>query len=169
KCTQCHGQMRVRQKGIVTVKIPGGVENGSTIRINGKGEAGIMGGNHGDLYLHLSIASHPRFQRQGNTIYSTITIHVLQAILGDEIQVETVHGKVKLKMPTGTQHGQIFKIKDHGVRSIRGQNQGDHQVKIQINIPGKVSRKEKELYHQLAKEAGLDIHGDEGLLSKIIK
>ncbi|KKT75556.1 MAG: Chaperone protein DnaJ [Candidatus Peregrinibacteria bacterium GW2011_GWA2_44_7] len=167
KCSQCHGQMRTRQKSTLRVKIPAGIENGATIRLRDKGEAGIMGGHHGDLYLHIQIAPHPQFQRQNYDVYSAESIHLLQSVLGDEIQIKTVHGPVKLSVPAGTQSDQVFKIKGHGIPHMKGQNKGDHYVKIRIDIPKKLSRKEKELYQQLVQESGLTLKGEGGLFSKL--
>lgn len=167
KCQDCHGQTRTRQKTALTVKIPAGIENGSTIRLKGKGEAGHQGGEHGDLYLHLQVSPHPRFKRQGYDIHSMHSIHVLQGILGDTISVDTLYGPVKLKIPTGTQPEQTFKIKDHGVPHMRGPDKkGDHYVKVQVDLPKKPTRREKELYTELAKEAGLSMEDDGGLFSR---
>lgn len=167
KCAQCHGQMRIRQKSRVTVKIPAGIENGATIRLRSKGEAGLMGGQPGDLYLHIQVAPHAQFQRQGYDVYSTQKIHLLQAVLGDEIEVATVHGKVKLKIPAGTQNDHLFKIRDYGIPLMKNQSKGDHYVKIHVEIPKKLSKKEKDFYAQLAQESGLDIKGEEGFLSRL--
>lgn len=166
KCIECHGQMRTRQKTTVTVKIPAGIESGATIRLREKGEAGLNGGRYGDLYLHIQVAPHRQFQRQGYDIHSAHTIHLLQAVLGDEIEVETVHGKVTLKIPAGTDHGQTFKIKERGVPHMKGTSKGDHLCIIHIEIPKKLSRNEKELYAQLVEEAGLKINPDGGWLGK---
>lgn len=167
KCTQCHGQMRTRQQSKVTVKIPAGIENGATIRLKGKGEAGVHGGDYGDLYLHMQVSPHPHFRRQGYDIHSTHSVHALQAILGDVVTVDTLHGTVKLKIPAGTQADQTFKIAHKGVPHIRGNDTGDHYVKLQVNVPKKLSRREKELYGELAKEAGLSLEEGGGLLSKL--
>jgi len=167
KCVKCHGKMRTRQKARITVKIPKGIENGSTIRLKNKGEAGVLGGQHGDLYLHIQVAPHIQFERHGYDVHSVETIHLLQAVLGDTIKIKTVHGEVKLKIPSGSQSGQTFKIKTHGVPHVRGEGKGDHYVKIEIKIPQKLARKEKDLYAQLAQQAGLDIQDSGGLLSKL--
>ncbi len=154
KCAKCHGQMRTRQKSRVTVKIPSGIENGATIRLQGKGEAGTHHGKYGDLYLHIQVKPHPKFERHGYDVYSIEKIHLVQAVLGDTISIETVHGKVDLKIPTGTQSEQTFKVKGHGVPHVRGTGKGDHYVKIEVEIPKKLSRREKELYKELQKESG---------------
>jgi molecular chaperone DnaJ len=167
KCKKCHGQMRTRQKSRVTVKIPAGIENGATIRLQGKGEAGVRGGQYGDLYLHIQITPHAKFERHGYDVYSNQLLHLLQGVLGDETEVETLHGKVKFKIPAGTQSGQQFKIKGKGIPHMRGSGHGDHFIKVQVDIPKKLSKKEKELYAGLVKESGLDIKGEGGFLSKL--
>lgn len=162
RCAKCHGQKRTRQKSLVTVKIPAGIENGATIRLKDKGEAGVNGGQYGDLYLHIQVRSHARFERRGYDVHSTQTIHLLQAVLGAELSVETIHGAVTLKIPAGTQSGQMFKVKGKGIPHMRGAGQGDHLVKVEVETPTKMSRREKELYMELMKEAGLDSSAGEG-------
>ena len=168
KCKTCHGQMRTRQKSRVTVKIPAGIENGATLRLQSKGEAGTHGGHYGDLYLHIQIRSHASFERHGYDVHSKQTLHLLQGVLGDELEVDTLHGKVKLKIPAGTQGGQIFKIKGKGIPHMRGSAHGDHLVKVQVEIPQKLTKREKELYADLVKESGLTIKGEGGFLEKLI-
>lgn len=157
KCSVCHGTTRVRKKSRVKVRIPGGVDNGSTIRLSGKGEAGVKGGPYGDLYIHLIVETSKKFVRHGSDIHTEEKIHLLHAVLGNEVEVETLDGKSTIKVPAGTEDGKVFKIKDKGVPSIRGGARGDHLVKIKIIIPSKLSKKEKELYTELAKETKIDI------------
>jgi molecular chaperone DnaJ len=168
-CTTCHGTMRTRQRQNLTVKIPAGVENGATIRLKGKGEAGIRGGGYGDLYLHIRVTPHKSFLRKGYDIHSEIELHVLQAILGDKINVETLHGPISLKIPSGTQNGHTFKLKQKGVQHMRGSGQGDHYVTVKVMIPTKLSKEEKVLYDQLTTASGLDLDPDQGLFSKFKK
>lgn len=156
-CTSCHGTSRVRKKERVHVKIPAGVDNGSTIRLSGKGESGIKGGPDGDLYLHLLVQASKKFVRSGMDIHSEVNLHVLQAIMGDEIDVDTLYGSVKIKIAPGTEDGRVFKISDKGVTKIGDTIKGDHLVKVHIEIPKKLSKKEKELYEELAGEAKLDL------------
>lgn len=163
QCSECDGAMRVRTKERVKVKIPAGVDNGSTVRLSGKGEAGLFGGPHGDLYIQLEVKPHEKFVRSGADIHGEKKIHLVQAVLGDEIEVETVHGKERIKIPAGTVDGKVFKIKGQGAPKLGSSGQGDHMVKIRIEVPDKLSKKEKELYGELAKEAGLDIKKSGGL------
>ncbi len=169
KCTLCQGSTRIRRNEKVRVKIPAGVDTGSTIRVTGKGEAGMYGGPSGDLYVHIRVAPSRKFMRNEYDIHTTLNIHLIQAILGDEVDVETIHGAIKLKIPAGTQSGKVFKLKEYGIQKLKSDEKGDHYVKINVEIPSKLSRKEKELYAQLAQEAGLHPKGGkEGLFSKII-
>ena len=169
KCTLCHGTTRIRKNEKVRVKIPAGVDSGSTIRVSGKGEAGIYGGISGDLYVHLKVSPSKKFVRNQYDIHTTVNIHLIQAVLGDEVDVETVQGEVMLKIPPGTLSGKVFKLKGYGIQKLKSEEKGDHYVKIIVEIPNKLSRREKELYAQLAQEAGLHPKGGkEGLFSKII-
>jgi molecular chaperone DnaJ len=167
KCSQCHGTTRVRKSERVKVKIPSGVDNGSTIRLNGKGEAGLYGGSAGDLFIHIQVEASREFTRRGFDIYSEREIHLLQAVLGDEIEIPTLTGKVILKIPAGTQSGKIFRLKSYGVKKIKEEGKGDHYVKIVVKIPDKLKRREKEIYQELANEAGLKLKIDEGFLKNL--
>jgi len=158
KCSQCNGQTRVQKKGEVSVKIPKGIENGTSIRLKEKGSAGALGGTYGDLFIHVRVMEHPKFSREGMTIYSAESIHLLQAVLGAKIQVDTVHGKTELKIPAGTQNGSEFVLKEKGAPSIRNEKLGDHKIMIRVEIPKKLSRKEKELYEQLANEGKINVN-----------
>lgn len=165
KCTTCHGKGRVRKKERVKVKIPAGIDDGSTIRLSGKGEAGVRGGSHGDLYVHIQVQDHKDFERRGYDIYSEVHIHMVQAVLGDEVEVETVNGVKVLKVPAGTQSGKEFKLSGEGVNRLKSSGTGDHIVKIIVDIPDKVSKKEKEHYRALAEAAGLDVKEKKGWFS----
>lgn len=168
KCSVCHGTTRVRRKEAVKVKIPAGISNESTIRLSGKGEAGTNKGPHGDLYLHILVDPDKNFVRSGHDIHTEQEIHMLQGVLGDGIDVKTIYGKIKLKIPSGTQSGKVFKLKDYGMPKINSSQKGDHYLKIIVVTPHKLSKKEKELYAMLAKEAKLNFKsGDkDGFLSK---
>ena len=156
KCAVCHGTTRSRTKERVKVRIPAGVDNGSTIRLNGKGEGGVKGGPAGDLYINLAVEASKRFVRYGADIHSTLVIPVVQAILGAEVEVDTIHGKSKIKIPPGTEDGRVFKISEKGAANVGSQNMGNHLVKVKLQIPEKLSKKERELYEQLAEESGVD-------------
>lgn len=157
KCSVCHGSTRIRAKEHVKVKIPAGVDNGSTIRVSGKGEAGIKGGSSGDLYINLNVEASKRFVRSGTDIHSEIEIPLVQAVLGGEMEVETLDGKETIRIPAGTQDGKVFKLSERGVTTIGTASRGNHLIKVSIKIPDKLSKREKELYLELAKEGGIDV------------
>lgn len=157
KCSACRGATRVRAKERVKVKIPAGVDNGSTIRVTGKGEAGIKGGAIGDLYINLNVEASKKFVRSGTDIHSEIEIPLVQAVLGGETEIETLNGAEIIKIPAGTRDGKVFKLSDKGITAIGGASRGNHLIKVRIKIPEKLSKREKELYLELAKEAGVDV------------
>ncbi len=160
KCYSCHGTTRVRQKSKITVRIPVGIDNGSIIKVSGKGEAGVHGGGYGDLYLNISVLPHQKFFRDGYTIKSIEEIDLLQAVLGDNIKVETIHGKIDFKISAGIQGEDVFTLKGYGIKD------GDHLVKIRVKIPRKLSSKEKSLYMELAREKGFEFE-DSSILKRI--
>lgn len=168
-CSVCHGATRIKRDERVKVKIPAGVDNESTIRLSGKGEAGVLGGPNGDLYVHIRVAPSKKFVRNGYDIHSEVHIHLLQAILGDEIEVETLTDTVTLKIPAGTQSGKVFRLRDYGIEKLRGTGKGDQYVKVIVDIPTKISRKERELYIDLAKEAKISTKGKKGFLSSLLQ
>lgn len=149
KCSKCGGDGRVRQEEIVQVEIPAGIFSGQTISVRGKGEAGEQGAPAGDLYVNVHVHPHEKFKREEFDILSTEKISFSQAALGDKIEVETVDGKVKMKIPDGTQSGELFRIRDKGVPRLGGRGRGDHLVKIIVEIPKKLSREQKKLIEQL--------------------
>jgi len=154
KCKVCHGTTRVRVKDRVKVSIPAGVDNGTVIRMGGKGEAGVKGGGDGDLYVHIEIQNSELYQRRGVDIFTEHNIRLTQAVLGDTIKVSSLHGDVSLKIPAGTQSGTVFKLKEKGIHreagaSREGAKKGDQYVKVHAMIPAKISKKERELYEGL--------------------
>lgn len=157
KCTKCKGEGRLLKTSVIKIKIPAGIYDQAVIRLKEKGEAGIQGGPYGDLFVHISIEPSKEFERIKDDIYTTQHIHLLQSVLGDEIPIKTIHGEIKLKIPAGTESGKTFKIKDSGVPIVNTTNKGDHYVKIKVDIPTKLSKKEKALYEDLVKESKLNI------------
>ena len=113
--------------------------------------------------MHIQVAKHTKFQRKGADIFSTQEIHVTQAVLGDDIDIETIHGTVKMKVSQGTESGKIFKLKNYGGQKLKNATRGDHYVSIIIKIPGKVSKREMELYQQLANESGIKLADKKGV------
>ncbi|MFC1733422.1 molecular chaperone DnaJ [candidate division KSB1 bacterium] len=157
KCRECRGESRIIKDQKIKIKIPAGIHDRAAIRLSGKGEAGLKGGPGGDLFAHISISPSKEFERDNDDIKTTQNIHLLQAVLGDEIDIKTIHGNIKLKIPAGTKNGKVFKLKDYGVPRIGTGNKGDHYVKIMVEVPTKLSKKERELYDELVKEAKLNI------------
>ncbi len=157
KCHVCHGTGRERKTEKLKIKIPAGVENGAVIRPAGQGEASAKSGPAGDLFLQTLVEPSREFERRGADIFSTQKINFIEATLGNEIAIKTVHGNVKLKIPAGTQSHTNFKIKGRGAPKLSSSEKGDHIVKILVEIPKKISKKEKELFEKLASESGVKI------------
>ena len=147
-CTVCHGKGTQRSKRAITLKVPAGIDDGATIRLTGNGEA-LGGGQKGDLYVHIRVKAHKRFTREGDIILSEEHIGMVDAALGTEIDVETVDGTVRMKVPAGTQSGTDFKLSNHGVTQLRSDKRGPHIVSIIVDTPTKLSKKQKELLSQL--------------------
>lgn len=145
KCGKCSGTGVVQENSKLKVKIPAGIDDGETIRLSGQGEAGQKGAPSGDLYLKISVRGDNRFERQGYDIHSKAFISFTQAALGDKIDIETINGSVKLKIPVGTQSGTSFKLRGKGVQRLRGGGKGDHLVKVQVKTPTNLSKKQKDL------------------------
>ncbi len=154
KCSKCHGEGRLKEQVTIKVKIPAGVDNGQTIRVSGKGEAGEYGVPAGDLYLIVRVAPDKRFERNGYNIESEAEISFPEAALGTTVEVETIDGKVTLKVPAGTQSGKVFKLTERGVPHINGRQRGDHLVTVIVKTPTKLSSKQKKLLEEFASEKG---------------
>jgi len=149
-CGECHGSGVKDVEEEITIKIPAGAYDGMVLRFGGGGNVGRNGGVVGDLYVEIGVDSSPRFERRGNNIYSEIDISVYTAVLGDVVNVETIFEDVKLKIPKGTQPGTIFKLKGKGVPLFNSpKDRGDHYVRVNIEIPTKLSKQEKELWEEL--------------------
>lgn len=152
-CPACRGTGRTRSTSKVTINIPAGVDNGTVLRLSGKGNAGTHGNKSGDLYAHITVKPSQKFSRDGNNIKTSLSIHIAQAALGDEIQIETIHGKVILKVPAGTQSETILRLRGYGVQKINSSQKGDHLVTIFVEIPKKLTSEEKELFTKLGQIA----------------
>lgn len=154
KCPTCHGQGRVKKQKKIHIKIPAGIDDGQQIRVPGKGEAGANGGPSGDLYVVVQVKRHEFYQREGDHIFCEMPITYTQAALGDEIEVPTVHGKVKLKVPAGTQTGKTFRLKGKGAPNVRGYGHGDQHVKIRVITPTNLTERQKELLREFNELSG---------------
>lgn len=146
-CTVCHGKGTERRTVKVQLKVPAGIDDGATIRLREHGEA-VANGPKGDLYVHVRVKAHKRFTREGDLILSEEHIDMVQAALGTEIDVETVDGKVRMKVPAGTQSGTDFKLSGHGVPHVRSEARGAHIVTIVVDTPTKLTKQQKELLEQ---------------------
>lgn len=144
-CGSCHGQGRVEEHKTLSVKVPAGVDNGDRIRLSGEGEAGTQGGPAGDLYVVVSVREHQIFQRDGKHLYCEVPISFADAALGGELEVPTLDGRVKLKIPEGTQTGKLFRLRGKGVAPVRGGGAGDLMCKVMIETPVNLTRQQREL------------------------
>ena len=149
-CTTCHGQGRVQEDRTLSVHIPAGVDTGSRLRLNGEGEAGVGGGPSGDLYVVLGVRKHPLFEREGTEVICGVPLSMVQAALGAEIEVPTLDGPVKMKVPAGTQSGRLFRLRHRGVVSLNGGGRGDQLVEVHVETPGKLTARQKDLLRQFA-------------------
>ena len=144
-CSTCHGHGRVRDTKTISVKIPPGVDNGDRIRLTGEGEAGENGGPPGDLYVHVNVQEHPIFKRDGTDLYCDVPISYAMAVLGGELEVPTLEGRVKLKIPAETQTGKLFRLRGKGVKSVRASAKGDLLCRVMVETPVNLTRQQKEL------------------------
>lgn len=149
KCFKCQGQGRVKKNEKTKVTIPSGIEHGQILKLSGQGEAALYGGQPGDLFVNIHIKPHRDFQRRGNNLYYKLVINFTQAVLGDKIEIATLDGRVKLKIPTGTQPGDLIKLNGQGMPYLYGRRRGDLIVEIQLQVPKKLSRKQKRIIEQL--------------------
>ena len=157
-CGKCGGKGRIRKTKKIEVNIPAGIDDGQMIKLSGQGELGLRGGPRGDLYIVVNVAPHNLFSRDGSDVYLEMPITFVQASLGDEVEVPTLDGKVKYKIPEGTQSGTVFRLRDKGIPKIRGNGRGDQYVKIIVEIPKKLNDRQKELLIEFAKESGDEVH-----------
>ena len=147
-CPDCHGQGRKEKRKTLSVKIPPGVDTGDRIRLAGEGEAGLNGGPTGDLYVQVAVREHPLFRREGKDLYSEVPISFVDAALGGELEVPTLDGRVKLKIPAETQTGKLFRLRGKGVTPVRGGNPGDLLCRVIIETPVNLGKEQKELLKQ---------------------
>jgi molecular chaperone DnaJ len=151
QCKSCQGQGRVNKEQVLEIKIPAGVETGARLRVVGEGEAGMGGGQHGDLYVVVTVKEHEVFERQGNNLYVNVPISFSQAALGAEINVPTLDGEENLAIPEGTQTGSIFRVKGKGIVSLQGSGRGDLFVVVSLVTPTRISRDQRRLLEEFAR------------------
>ncbi len=147
-CTACHGVGRVQQHKTLSVKVPAGVDSGDRIRLAGEGEAGESGGPAGDLYVQVAVKEHEFFTREDSHLFCEVPIPFVTAALGGELEVPTLQGKVKLKIPAGTQSGKLFRMRGKGVKPVRGGPIGDLLCRVMVETPVHLTDKQKEVLRQ---------------------
>ena len=152
---------------MLEIRIPAGVDDGSRLRISGEGESGIQGGPPGDLYVVLSVEEHPFFRREQNHLFCEISLSVSQATLGTQMTVPSLEGNERLKIPEGTQSGTVFRLRGKGVASPHGGGRGDQFVKINVSIPKRLTKEQRELFQQLADISDEENHDQEGFFGKV--
>lgn len=155
-CAHCGGKGRVRIKRNITVKIPAGVDSGSRLRIHGEGEAGERGGGHGDLYVVLEVKTHELFERHGADLYCEVPINFVMAALGGETEVPALEGRIKMKIPPGTQGGKIFRLRGKGIVDIHQYGRGDQLVKVQVEVPTDLTAEQKKALKEFGRATGDD-------------
>jgi molecular chaperone DnaJ len=151
-CNACHGQGRVEKSKTLEVKIPAGVDTGDRIRLAGEGEAGANGTPAGDLYVQVSVRQHKIFERDGADLYCEMPISFADAALGGELEVPTLDGRVKLKIPEGTQTSKLFRLRGKGVAPVRGGSTGDLLCRVSVETPVQLTRRQKELLREFQGE-----------------
>jgi molecular chaperone DnaJ len=156
-CAECGGAGRVRVTQQLAVKIPAGVDNDSRLKLRGEGEAGSVGGPSGDLYVVISVSEHPIFTRQGKDIVCEVPVSFTQLALGAEIEVPTLEDKTKLKIPAGTQNGTVFRLKEKGIADLQGYGRGDQLVRVHIEVPKKLTARQRELLEEYARNGGEEV------------
>jgi len=166
-CPDCGGEGRRPVEKTYPVDIPPGVADGNTLRLPGYGPAGPRGGPAGDLYVHLRVAPHPRFTREGDHLLHDLHVSPSQAALGVTVALETLDDPVEIVVPRGTQPGHVFRLRGLGVPRVRGRGRGDLLVTVVVDVPQRLSDEQEQLYRQLAALAGEDVAESEtGILSK---
>ncbi|HIE51719.1 MAG TPA: molecular chaperone DnaJ [Armatimonadetes bacterium] len=159
RCSTCRGQGQVRRTRRLEVKIPPGVRDGSRVRLAGEGTAGRNGGARGDLYIRIRLQPHPFFERRGDDLYCEVPITFVEAALGAEVEVPTLTGKGTMKVPPGTQSGQIFRLRGYGMPNPKSREKGDQYVTVKVTVPRHLSPRDREdiaalsrLYHRNPRE-----------------
>ena len=153
-CRDCKGTGFQKKKRRISVKVPAGVDDGNGIRLSGEGDAGLRGGSSGNLYVVLSVARHEFFTRDGDDVVYELPVNFAQAALGAEVEVPTLYGKSKLKIPSGSQTGKAFRLKDKGIPHLHSSGRGDQLVKLLVVTPESLTKEQRRLFEELAKSLG---------------
>jgi molecular chaperone DnaJ len=166
-CVECRGQGRVQKAKRLAVKIPAGVDTGSQIRISGEGEAGPRGGPPGDLYVVLRVRAHPQLARHEQDVVYELRVNMVQAALGDRIEIPTLEGPVEIAIPAGTQNGQSFRLQGRGMPDVRGGRRGDEYVVVQVLIPKDLNPEQKALLRKVGGLTGKPEKVSKGFFDKL--
>lgn len=166
-CSACDGDGYVENEKKIEIEIPKGVEDGMRLRVTGEGDAGRRGQQPGDLYVNIFVKEHEFFERDGNNINIEVPISYMQAVFGDNIEVPTLDGKAKLKIPKGTQSGTVFRMAGKGIERMHGYGSGDQNVLVTVDVPTKLSGKQKEALEKFGKTIGDKAKPQKSLLEKI--
>ncbi len=150
-CPDCKGSGYQKQKRNISVKMPAGIDDGNGIRLTGEGDAGSRGGPAGNLYVVVSVARHGFFTREDDNVIYELPVNFAEAALGMEVQVPTLYGDSKLKIPSGSQSGRVFKLKDKGIPHLRGGGRGDQLVVLRVVTPESLSKEQRKLFEELAR------------------
>jgi len=153
-CTKCHGRGRVNVRKKLKVDIPAGIDTGARVKLSGEGEAGTNGGPSGSLYLMIHVAEHPIFEREGYDVYCRVPISISQATLGTELEIPTLDGRARLNIPQGTQNDRTFRLKNKGIARLQRSGKGDMYVRIIVEIPTNLNRRQKELMEEFSSVTG---------------
>jgi molecular chaperone DnaJ len=164
-CTKCKGQGKIRVERTVSLKVPPGVDTGIRLRVTGEGEAGSHGGPPGDLYVVINVEPHPFFKRKGNDLLCEVPISFVQASLGGEIEVPTIDGNASIKIPAGTPSGRVFHLRGKGIPKLGSYGKGDQFINVFIDVPKKLTVRQKELLTEFAEISGDDV--SKGFMDKI--
>jgi molecular chaperone DnaJ len=166
-CGECRGQGRVERTRRLSVRIPAGVDTGSQIRLSGEGEAGYRGGSPGDLYIVVRVKNHATLRRQDQDIVYELRVNMIQAALGDQIEVPTLDGPVEVTVPAGTQYGQTFRLAGRGMPSVRSGRRGDQFVVVQVVVPKDLTSEQKSLLRRVGGVTGKPEKVSKGFFEKL--
>lgn len=166
-CEHCNGNGVSIKTVHIKVDIPAGVEDNVRLRVSGEGDAGLKGGEPGDLYVFISVEEHEYFEREGEDLHLSIPISFVQATLGTEIEVPTLFGKAKLKIPSGTQTGTTFRLRDKGMPALRSTHRGDQMVTVDVDVPKRLNNKQKRALEAFAEASGDEVQPQKTLFKKI--
>jgi molecular chaperone DnaJ len=166
-CAACNGDGRIITEKTYQVDVPAGVDTGSTLRLTGRGAVGPRGGGTGDLYVHVRVAAHERFRREGDDLVTDLPVSIAQAALGTKFILPTLEGDEEIVVPPGTQPGREFVLRQRGVPRLQGRGRGDLRVRVDVQVPTKLTDFEAELLKKFADSRGEELHHESGLFARI--